>query len=136
MKQDAKLDWENKLNNLVDITKSKDDVDKIFDIFEIVLRKQGNRDMSSLYKLLGFEGFSKIINLYDGRTVNYSSVKDLEESMTLSLLFYYREVKHLEWKEIRTKLPFEINTHRYGVWIGKLNKYMKDKMKDMFEELK
>ena len=112
-----------------------DDSNVILEALTIILyQNQKNTDLVELYKLIGIDGFVKVISLFEDRTVKFPSSGEVKESLILALCYYYREIKGLSWPEIRAKLPFEISPHSYGIRIKSLNRFVRKKLEQLFGE--
>ena len=58
--------------------------------------------------------------------INFPTVEEFKSSVTLSLVFYYKEVMHYSWKKIEQLIPHERDISlRYGSRIKTLSKSIK-----------
>jgi hypothetical protein len=87
-----------------------------------------NRDLVTLYKLLPLEQFIRVVTAFNGRNVNFGTRSDLQESLMLATLYYYREIEGKSWDEVRKLVSEEINTIGYGAKIKNLTRMMKSKL--------
>lgn len=104
----------------------KDTENKILNLFSLILGKNahGNQDISNLYRDIGdHEKFLKVVSRFGGRTIKFPTVKEIEEAMTLAMIYYYRE-QGMSWKEIQTILPVEFSPTGYSMKIKALNSYI------------
>lgn len=130
----VKSKWKEQLDLLIS-PMNKTHMDYVFSVFELQLGDK-NEDMGKLFKVVGLENFIKIINLFSGKTIEYVTISELKEFLTISLLFYYRENLKLSWNEIWVKAPFiEQNPVGWGMKIGKLNNYIKKHMLELFKKI-
>jgi hypothetical protein len=123
--------WEQQLDDLFE-KKSKEDIDFIWNIINLRLIDY-NKDMLELIRLVGLETFSKIINLFDGKRVQFLRVSEMKEELMLALFYFYKEKQSLSWDQIREKVPFDVNSIKYGIKITKTSKLIKEKIKDIFK---
>lgn len=123
--------WEKQLEDLFE-KKSKEDIDFIWEIINIRLVDY-NKDMLELIRLMGLENFSKIINLFDGKRVQFLKVNELKEELMLALFFLYKEKKGYDWKEIKKRVPFPVNSIKYGIKITQTSKLIKEKIQGIFK---
>ena len=114
--------------------KEKADEDLIFDIFNIVMQRKSS-DMAELFKALGMEGFLKVLNLFQGRTIDYATLREFEESLYVSLFYYYRKVKNMSWKKVKEKVGFDFSTKEYGAKLNNLDSFIVEKLNKLFEEV-
>jgi hypothetical protein len=91
-------------------------------------------EIYDVYKLLDMENFVKLIHLLDGRTVHLPTSAELQESILLSLCFYYREVKGLDWDEIHDKIPFQFSSISMSYKLKSLNSAIRSELKTLFRE--
>lgn len=134
LSDDIQTSWKNQLDSLLS-EKKQDDIDRIFNIFEVVLELNSGSDMADLFKLVGLDAFSKIVNHFDGRKINFYKISEFKEALILALLYYYKEHLNLSWKEINERLPFKISPYKYGLRIKQLNKNIVNKLNVLFEQL-
>jgi hypothetical protein len=89
-------------------------------------------EIYDVYKLLGIENFVKLIHLLDGRTIHLPTSAELQESILLSLCFYYREVEGLDWDEIHDKIPFQFSSISMSYKLKSLNSAIRSELKEIF----
>ncbi len=112
------------------------DVDLILATLSVVIYStETNVDIIELFNLLDLDSFIKIISLFDGRTVQFPTKKQFRNSLLLSILYYYREIKKMEWEDIKKEFPFDISSISYGIQIKNLNSWVKDKMVQLLKKV-
>ena len=112
------------------------DVDLILATLSVVIYStETNVDIIELFNLLDLDSFIKIISLFDGRTVQLPTKKQFRNSLLLSILYYYREIKKMEWEDIKKEFPFDISSISYGIQIKNLNSWVKDKMVQLLKKV-
>ncbi len=112
------------------------DVDLILATLSVVIYStETNVDIIELFNLLDLDSFIKIISLFDGRTVQFPTKKQFRNSLLLSILYYYREIKKMEWEDIKKEFPFDISSISYGIQIKNLNSWVKDKMVQLLKKI-
>ncbi len=112
------------------------DVDLILATLSVVIYStETNVDIIELFNLLDLDSFIKIISLFDGRTVQLPTKKQFRNSLLLSILYYYREIKKMEWEDIKKEFPFDISSISYGIQIKNLNSWVKDKMVQLLKKI-
>ena len=89
-----------------------------------------NKDLVTLYKILPLEDFVRVVTAFNGRTVNFGKRADLQESIMLATLYFYREIEGKTWEEIQKLFSEEINTIGYGVKIKNMTRLMRTKLGD------
>ena len=78
-----------------------------------------------IYKLLGIEKFTELVDLLDGHEISLPSRESFKETITAALCYYYRRYKSLEWSEIKEKLNDEkLKTLKYSCKVKKLQEFM------------
>ncbi len=127
--------FEDKIRNLFKKEKTTD-MDLILEVLSLIIyNTQNNTDIIELYKLLNLDSFVKIITLFDGRIVKFPTKKFLRNSLLLSILYYYREIKNKSWEEIKQEFPFDISSISYGIQIKNLNNFIRQKMYEILKNL-
>ena len=68
--------------------------------------------------------------------VDFPTVEEFKFSVTLSLVFYYKEVMHYSWKKIEEMIPHERDISlRYGSRIKTLSKAIKRQLNKKTNEV-
>lgn len=114
---------------------NKDD-ERIMSLFNLILADttHNNKDILNLYKLLpDLEEFVKIIKLFSGRKVKFPTEEEINECMTLSLVYYYRYEKGYSWEEVKKLVPQEFNPIGYAAKISGFNTQLKKKINRFLE---
>lgn len=109
---------------------------RILSIFTLILNKNshGNKDMRNLYDLVGdMDTFLKIIARFSGRKIQFPTLKEVEEALTMSLVYYYREQGYT-WKEIRAIMPVDFSPEGYSMKIKSLNSFILKSLKEVMKE--
>lgn len=109
-----------------------DEESVVSDLIKLSLMKKASKNQdflvyTELYKLLGIEKFTEVISLLDGRTVTFPTKDDFKDSVITVLCYYYRNVKKLEWDEIKELLGMpDINTIKQGIRASQYESYIKE----------
>lgn len=104
----------------------------ITDLIKISLMKTAskNEDLliyTEIFNLLGLEEFTELISLVDGKTIKFPTKEDFKEAIVTVLCYYYRNVKKLDWDEIKSLLGMpELNTIRHGIRASQLEAFLKE----------
>lgn len=139
MKQDLfknpKSVFEEQLNELFS-TRKGDDKSLLLQALSIILfQDPKNKDLSLMYDQLGLEGFSRLVNTFNGRTITFFTRAEFDEAMIVAICYYLKEIEGLEWKEIQEIVPFEVSSISIGVKIKSLNKSMQSILNEIFQEI-
>lgn len=109
-----------------------DEEEIISDLIKLSLMKKASKNQdfmiyTELYNLLGLEGFTNMISLVDGRTINLPTKEDFKDSVITVLCYYYRNVKKLEWDDIKVLLGItDINTIKQGIHSSQFESFIKE----------
>lgn len=109
-----------------------DEEEIISDLIKLSLMKKASKNQdfmiyTELYNLLGLEGFTNMISLVDGRTINLPTKEDFKDSVITVLCYYYRNVKKLEWDDIKILLGItDINTIKQGIHSSQFESFIKE----------
>ncbi len=137
MDSDTKNLWTDRLN-MTFAERTPDESEMIINLVSMTIYSRNNKDLGDMYHALGMGGFSKIISLFSGRTLTFPDREEFQNQILIALCYYYKELKNMTWDEIKEELPFateEVNTIRIGKGIAKLNKEIKNKLRDIFSEV-
>ena len=109
-----------------------DEEEIISDLIKLSLMKKESKNQdfmiyTELYNLLGLEGFTNLVSLIDGRTINLPTKEDFKDSVITVLCYYYRNVKKLEWDDIKILLGItDINTIKQGIHSSQFESFIKE----------
>ena len=130
-------------NNTVDILKKQyseidESIHNITSLLKLVLLEDFGEKIEILYSILNDnDKFSQMLNAFGGMNVNFPTVDEFKSSVTLSLVFYYKEIMHYSWKKIEEIIPYERDISlKYGSKIKTLSKTIKRRlMKERKEKI-
>ncbi len=109
-----------------------DEESVVSDLIKLSLMKKASKNQdflvyTELYNLLGVEKFTEVISLLDGKTVTFPTKEDFKDSIITVLCYYYRNVKGLDWDEIKELLGMpDINTIKQGIRASQYESYIKE----------
>lgn len=109
---------------------------RILSIFTLLLNKNshGNEDILNLYRIVDdMDTFLKIIGRFGGRTIKFPTTKEIEENLTLALVYYYREQGYT-WAEIQSIVPVKFSPEGYSMKIKSLNSFILRSLKQVMQE--
>ena len=113
-----------------------DDDSRILSLFNLMLSDSthGNKDILNLYRVLpDMESFVKVVKLFSGRRVKFPTESEIDECMTLALVYYYRYEKKLSWEEVKKLIPREFSPMGYSAKIAGFNVQLKKKIDLLME---
>lgn len=113
-----------------------DDDKRVLSLFNLILSDSthNNKDILNLYKICSnLEQFVKIIKLFSGRKVKFPTEEEINESMILSLVYYYKYEKGMSWEEVKKLIPYEFNSIGYAAKIAGFNVQLKKKINKLME---
>ena len=107
----------------------------IMPLFNLILSGSSrNKDMVNLYKVLpDLETFVKVIKLFGGRRVKFPTSEEIDDNMTLALVYYYRYEQGLSWEDVKKIIPREINPVEYAAKISAFNNQLRKKINTLME---
>jgi len=114
--------------------KESKEIDMILDCINIILNSNYSNDITRLYNLIDLKSFVKIITLFDGKNISIPKKSDFREVIILALCYYYKEIKQMNWNDIKKQFTFEISPIKYGLRIKSINKYLKKQLDIVFKE--
>lgn len=122
-------------NNIEETLKKEyDEIDEsinnVTSLLKIILFENFGEKVEILYSIVDDnDKFSQILNAFGGLCVDFPTVEEFKSSVTLSLVFYYKEVMHYSWKKIEQLIPHEKDISlRYGSRIKTLSKSIKKQL--------
>ena len=107
--------------------KIDENINNITSLLKLILFENFGEKIEILYSIVNDnDKFSQILNTFGGLSVDFPTVEEFKFSVTLSLVFYYKEVMHYSWKKIEEMIPNERDISlRYGSRIKTLSKAIK-----------
>ena len=108
-------------------SKIDENINNITSLLKLILFENFGEKIEILYSIVNDnDKFSQILNAFGGLNVDFPTVEEFKFSVTLSLVFYYKEVMHYSWKKIEEMIPHERDISlRYGSRIKTLSKAIK-----------
>lgn len=84
--------------------KQKGDLDILFETVNLLMYKnQHNDDMVCILKSCGLDTFTTLVNLFDGKSVNFLREDELIDNLIVAIVYFYRKVKGItDWDEIES----------------------------------
>lgn len=127
--------WEKKIESLIK-TNTETEESMFFHIISLLLYSRENDQLSTLYKEVGKEKFSEIIDSLGGQTIHLPNREEYKDVTLVALCYYLKEIKGRSWKEIHDIIPFDnINSVKYGKWIARLSRDIKSQISEVFHKL-
>jgi len=126
--------FEQKIHELFSKQEDKE-TNFIWKTVSLILYNSENRpDLLELYRMVDEETFIKIMNLFGGRSITFPSVRKLQDTLLLALIYYYREIQKMSWSDIQKEFPFDISHISYGIKIKNLNNFVKQKLDEIYRK--
>lgn len=80
-----------------------------------------------LYDLLGPELYSDMIEIVNGRTVDFPSMSSFKDTVQIAISYYYKYLKNKSWAEIKQILQEEDTASiKLGINCTKLNQFINE----------
>lgn len=93
----------------------------ISDLIKLSLLKKAekNEDLliyTEIFNLLGVDKFTELLQIIDGRTVEFPSPIEFKETIVTVLCYYYKNVEQKSWEDIKALIGDpDLNTIKYGI---------------------
>lgn len=118
-------------------SKIDENINNITSLLKLILFENFGEKIEILYSIVNDnDKFSQILNIFGGLSVDFPTVEEFKFSVTLSLVFYYKEVMHYSWKKIEGMIPHERDISlRYGSRIKTLSKAIKRQLNKKTNEV-
>ena len=131
--------WAERLNRKFS-KKSQSEIDKFMNIVSIIIYGNDScKDIADLFSLVGMDTFIKIVNLFNGRDLQFPTKKEIQEAIELALFFYYKNVQgctnHKDLKLLNIVEEKDFSSISIGKRLLKLEKAMQDKILETFMEI-
>ena len=118
-------------------SKIDENINNITSLLKLILFENFGEKVEILYSIVDDnDKFSQILNAFGGFCVDFPTVEEFKSSVTLSLVFYYKEILHYSWKKIEEMIPYERDISlRYGSRIKTLSKAIKRQLNKKTNEV-
>ena len=118
-------------------SKIDENINNITSLLKLILFENFGEKIEILYSIVNDnDKFSQILNVFGGLSVDFPTVEEFKFSVTLSLVFSYKEVLHYSWKKIEEMIPHERDISlRYGSRIKTLSKAIKRQLNKKTNEV-
>lgn len=105
-------------------------INSVTSLLKVILFENFGEKVEILYSIVNDnDKFSQILNAFGGLCINFPTIEEFKSLVTLSLVFYYKEVMHYSWKKIEQLIPHERDISlRYGSKIKTLSKSIKKQL--------
>lgn len=102
-------------------------INNINSLLKLILFEKFGEKVEILYSIVDDnDKFSQILSAFGGMNIDFPTVEEFKSSLTLSLVFYYKEIMNYSWKKIECLIPYERDISlRYGSKIKTLQKSIK-----------
>ena len=129
--EEKKSLWEQNLDKLYSTVDNKD----VGSLLKIIISENFGGNIGKLYNIINDDSkFSKIINQFSDKTIEFPNINDFTSSIILTMVYYYKEVMGYSWKQIQQLLPYERDINlRYGAKINTIRKKIRKRMDEMKE---
>jgi hypothetical protein len=81
--------------------------------------------LSEIYSLLGAQKFAELVELMNGRTVQFPRADSFKETIQIAICFYYKYLKNKKWDEIKEILnDDEVSSIKMGIRSNHLHQFI------------
>lgn len=99
-------------------------------LLKVIIYEEFGEKVEILYSIVDDnDKFAQLLNAFGGMGVNFPTTEEFKSLVTLSMVFYYKEVMNFSWKKIETLIPNEKDISlRYGSRLKTLSKSIKKQL--------
>lgn len=131
--------WEKRLQNIFK-KKEKSQTQLFLDVVSIVLfMNKNSKELGDLFSILKLDDFIKVVSLFENRTIEFPSKKEIQEAIEISLFYYYKNIRGVEsYDELKNLNIIEqkdFSSRSIGKKLTKLDKELKEKMLEILKEI-
>jgi hypothetical protein len=121
--------FQKKINNILKENPVKDVIEDLIKLHYLrtASKNESKLVLVEIYNLLGSELFAELIELINGRPVQFPDSDSFKESVNIALCYYFKYLKHKKWDEIKTLLQDEdVSSIKYGINCNKLHCFINE----------
>jgi len=115
----------------------KNDYDIIFSTLSLLMYKnEHNSDLAELFKILDYDldKFTKIVHIFENRTIEFPDSKKLSEQIIISICYYYYKVEGKSWDEIKNLFSaHDLSFLSISLRIHHLEDFMKQRIQEIIK---
>jgi len=131
--------WEKRLQEAFK-KKDKTETQLFLDVVSIILFNNNKaREIGDLYSILKLEDFIKVVSLFENRTIEFPSKREIKEAIELSLFYYYKYIRGIDsYKELKSMNIIdekEFSSKSIGKKLTKINEKLKEKIFEILMEM-
>jgi len=131
--------WEKRLQEAFK-KKDKTETQLFLDVVSIILFNNDKaRELGDLYSILKLEDFIKVVSLFENRTIEFPSKREIKEAIELSLFYYYKYIRGIDsYKELKSMNIVdekEFSSKSIGKKLTKINEKLKEKIFEILMEM-
>lgn len=131
--------WEKRLQNIFK-KKEKSQTQLFLDVVSIVLfMNKNSKELGDLFSILKLDDFIKVVGLFENRTIEFPSKKEIQEAIEISLFYYYKNIRGVEsydeLKNLNIVEQKDFSSRSIGKKLTKLDKELKEKMLEILREI-
>lgn len=131
--------WEKRLQNIFK-KKEKSQTQLFLDVVSIVLfMNKNSKELGDLFSILKLDDFIKVVSLFENRTIEFPSKKEIQEAIEISLFYYYKNIRGVEsydeLKDLNIIEKKDFSSRSIGKKLTKLDKELKEKMLEILKEI-
>jgi Mor family transcriptional regulator len=124
--------FEQQMNDLFE-RRPESEMDDLLRIVSFIVDQNTKSDyLRRLYRELPLEHFIKVVEIFDGRTINFPKKNVVREALILAVVYNARELEGKSWEEIHKELPFEVSAISYNSKIQNLNSHISNLIHEAF----
>lgn len=100
-------------------------------LLKVIIYEQFGEKVEIMYSIIDDNNkFAQMLDAFGGMNVNFPTVEQFKSLVTLSMVFYYKEVMHLSWDKIEQLIPNERDISlRYGAKMKSLSNGIKKQLR-------
>jgi hypothetical protein len=87
------------------------------------------KTLLEVYNAVGAQTFAKLISIVKGKTLQFPTEEDFQDSIVTTLCYYYKEVEQKTWEDIKGLLNMpKLNTIKFGIRVRQLNQFIQSQI--------
>lgn len=112
-----------------DICKTETAKDVISDLIKLEILREGERSdrvapLIEVYSILGPEVFGELIEVLDGKLIQFPSAQGFKETVKTAVYYYYKFLKGTDFKDVDQFFNDEVNHIKLGIKVNHLHSFI------------
>lgn len=115
----------------------KDILESVFKLQQLLMLErssstgdpESSKIQAQLLTKVGMQQYLQILSFLWGRTISFPTQEEFQDSLIITLCYYYKDVENKDWNSIKELLNMpNLNTIKYGIRVRQLEQFIQQQL--------